>query len=159
MNNFAVSLTGSQRLLVMSGLECLIGKTTREERLMSIMEVVELFQDSTNEPPSPVNNMTHKALDENGQDAYYEDWLWGCKPDNQSGIGSNGERVTVALALRIAADVLRSFDGHPKPSWTGKDLKLARAAIAGLRAQQGIEEYPGGREIMLTHFCDIAIYG
>lgn len=103
--------------------------------------------------------MTHEATDENGSNAYYEDWLWACREGEN--LASNGERVTVALALRIAADTLRGFDPDTPEliTWTPNDLRLARGAIAGLRAQQAIEEYPGGPEIMLTHFCDIAIYG
>ena len=109
--------------------------------------------------------MTHEATDENGANAYYEDWLWGCKAENQSGIASNGERVTTALALRIAADVLRVFDPDTPELllWTPNDMKLARACIAGVRAQQGISETgdysDNARLIMLTHFCDIAVYG
>lgn len=104
----------------------------------------------------------NKVLDENGRDAYYEDWLWGCKAENQSAVASNGERVTVALALQIAADVLRGLDPDtPKLIiWTPNDMKLARAAIAGLRGQGGCEHLdPAVRDGMLTHYCDIAIYG
>ena len=105
----------------------------------------------------------NKVLDENGRDAYYEDWLWGCRIENRRGIASNGERVTTALALRIAADMLRFLcDGNllDPPDWTENDLKLARAAIAGLRAQAGCEHLdPAVRDGMLTHYCDIAIYG
>lgn len=103
--------------------------------------------------------MTHEATDDNGADAYYEDWLAACREGKN--LASNGERVTVTLALRIAADVLRSMDPNVSSHqmWTPNDLRLARGAIAGLRAQQGVEEYAGGPEIMLTHFCDIAIYG
>lgn len=98
-------------------------------------------------------------LDENGRDAYYSDWLWGCKADNNT--ASNGERVTTALALQIAADVMRGLDPDTPEQvmWTPNDMRLARAAISGVRAQQGVEEYPDGPEIMLTHYCDIAIYG
>lgn len=107
--------------------------------------------------------MTHEATDENGANAYYEDWLWGCKNQNDPNlnVASNGQRVTAALALQIAADTLRGFDPDAGDLiiWTPNDLRLARAAIAGIRAQQGVEEYPGGPEIMLTHFCDIAVYG
>ena len=42
-----------------------------------------------------------------------------------------------ALALRIAHDVLRSLEGEPHP-WTDNDIRLARAAISGIRAQQGV---------------------
>jgi hypothetical protein len=109
--------------------------------------------------------MTHEATDENNANAYYEDWLWGCKPENQAGIASNGQRVTTALALQIAADVLRGFDPDAGDLiiWTPNDMRLARAAIAGVRAQQGISETGDYSDnaplIMLTHFCDIAVYG
>lgn len=111
--------------------------------------------------------MTHEALDENGQNAYYEDWLWGCKhqADPKLNVASNGERVTTALALRIAADVLRGMDPDTPELilWTPNDMRLARAAISGVRAQQGISETgdysDDARLIMLTHFCDIAVYG
>lgn len=106
--------------------------------------------------------MTHTTTDENGANAYYEDWLWGCKAENQSGIASNGERVTTALALRIAADVLRGFDPDTPELvlWTPNDMRLARAAIAGVRAQGGCEEYdPCITDGMLTHLCDLAVYG
>ncbi len=63
--------------------------------------------------------MTHEATDENGANAYYEDWLWGCKIENQSGIASNGQRVTTALALQIAADTLRGFDPTRATSSSG----------------------------------------
>lgn len=103
------------------------------------------------------------VLDENGRDAYYEDWLWGCRVENQSAVASNGERVTVALALQIAADMMRLLDADcppPEREWNDNDLRLARAAIAGLRAQAGCEHLdPAVRDGMLTHFCDIAIYG
>lgn len=111
--------------------------------------------------------MTHEALDENGSNAYYEDWMWGCKAENQSGIASNGERVTTALALRIAADVLRGMDPDTSELiiWTPNDMKLARAAISGIRAQAGMftpDAEPLGKGdvgLMLTEVCDIAIYG
>lgn len=106
--------------------------------------------------------MTTLVLDENGRDAYYDDWLWGCGIENQHAVASNGERVTVALALQIAADVLRGLDPDTPELiiWTPNDMKLARAAIAGLRGQGGCEHLdPAVRDGMLTHFCDIAIYG
>lgn len=98
-------------------------------------------------------------LDENNQNVPYEDWLWGCK--DQDNIASNGQWVTVALALQIAADVMRGLDPDTPAVqiWTPRDMKLARAAIAGLRAQHGVEEYTDGPMIHLTHYCDIAIYG
>lgn len=79
-----------------------------------------------------------QSFDENNADAYYEDWLEYCGKDDTA---SNGERVTSALALRIAADVMKFFDPdipNHKCLWTVDDIKLARAAIAGIRAQQGI---------------------
>lgn len=111
--------------------------------------------------------MTHEATDENGQNAYYEDWLWGCKIENQAGIASNGQRVTTALALQIAADTLRGFDPDAGDLiiWTPNDLRLARAAIAGVRAQAGMftpDAEPLGKGdvgLMLTEVCDIAVYG
>lgn len=102
--------------------------------------------------------------DENGANAYYEDWLWGCKNQNDPklNVASNGERVTTALALRIAADVLRGFDPDTPELivWTPNDMRLARAAIAGVRVQAGCEDYdPCITDGMLTHLCDLAIYG
>ena len=107
------------------------------------------------------------TLDQNSQDAYYDDWLWDCLPENQNLTASNGERVTTALALQIAADVLRSMDPTTSSHqmWTPIDLRLARAAIAGLRAQGGLftpDAEPLGKGdvgLMLTEVCDIAIYG
>lgn len=106
-------------------------------------------------------------LDELNADTYYEDWLWGCKIENQSGIASNGDRVCAALALRIAADVLRSLDPiNPIPhSWTHRDIMLSRSAIAGIRGQGGClgpdaDALGKGEEgLMLTEVCDIAVYG
>jgi len=104
--------------------------------------------------------------DENGADSYYEDWLAACKM--RTDLASNGERVTTALALRIAADVLRCRDPEVPDTpeqpgwdtWTLNDMRLARAAIAGLRAQGGCEGLdPAVRDGKLTHFCDIIIYG
>lgn len=104
-----------------------------------------------------------KALDENGQDAYYDDWIWACSAANQPNTASNGQRVTTALALQIAHDYLRWVcEGDPRnpPAWTQHDLRLARAAISGLRAQMGCEDLdPAVTDGYLTHFCDIAIYG
>lgn len=102
--------------------------------------------------------MTH--LDQNGADAHYEDWLAACRMPHA--VASNGERVTTALALQIAHDVLRFMCGdHDGPlRWTTNDVKLARGAIAGLRAQGGCEDLdPAVRDGYLTHYCDIAIYG
>lgn len=104
------------------------------------------------------------TIDENGADAYQEDWDWALGTDGKA---SNGQRVTTALALRIAADVLRSLDPiapsctHP---WTTRDLKLARAAISGVRAQQGVTgpdaDFLGQPDgLMATHQIDIWIYG
>lgn len=106
-------------------------------------------------------------LDENGRDAYYPDWLWGSRPENFSGIASNGERVTTALALRIAADVMRGLDPDVPEQimWTPNDMRLARSAIAGIRSQGGCfgpdadALGKGNTGLMLTEVCDIAIYG
>ena len=106
--------------------------------------------------------MSERVNDENGADCHYDDWLWGCRRENSAGIASNGQRVTTALALQIAHDVLRAQDpsGDGMHLWTEHDLKLARAAISGLRAQGGCEHLdPAVRDGMLTHYCDIAIYG
>lgn len=108
-----------------------------------------------------------QTLDENGQDAYWDDWLWGCKIENQDGIASNGQRVTTALALQIAADILRDHDPSVPAMphrWDDRDLKLARAAIAGIRAQHGImgsdAEFLGEPDgIAATHQIDIWVYG
>ena len=115
-----------------------------------------------------MNNVTQPAidfrppvLDENGQDVHYADWLWGCSRPHE--LASNGQRVTTALALQIAHDTLRALDPDaPRVPhmWNDNDLKLARAAISGLRAQGGCEHLdPAVRDGMLTHYCDIAIYG
>lgn len=104
--------------------------------------------------------MTEQHLDENGADAHYEDWLAACRMPYA--LASNGQRVTTALALQIAHDVLRSLDPEcgERLTWTWDDLKLARGAISGLRAQGGCEHLdPAVRDGMLTHYCDIAIYG
>lgn len=118
-----------------------------------------------------MNNVTQPAidlgpqhLDENGADCHYADWLWGCRVENQSGIASNGQRVTTALALQIAHEVLRALDPvtphAPSHMWNDRDLMLARAALSGLRAQAGCEHLdPAVRDGYLTHYCDIAIYG
>ena len=108
--------------------------------------------------------MSERVNDENGADCHYDDWLWGCRPENSAGIASNGQRVTTALALQIAHDILRALDPEtprvPHHVWNDNDLKLARAAISGLRAQGGCEHLdPAVRDGMLTHYCDIAIYG
>lgn len=116
-----------------------------------------------------MNNVTQPAIDsaplafdENGANAHYEDWLWGCRVENQSGIASNGQRVTTALALQIAHDTLRALDPTlpTRMPWDDRDLMLARAALSGLRAQAGCEHLdPAVTDGYLTHFCDIAIYG
>lgn len=108
--------------------------------------------------------MTEQHLDENGQDVHYADWLWGCRVENSAGIASNGQRVTTALALQIAHELMRSFDPEnpqlPPHLWTSNDLRLARAALSGLRAQNGCEHLdPAVTDGYLTHYCDIAIYG
>jgi hypothetical protein len=110
------------------------------------------------------NIMRNFIPDQDGANSYYEDWNHSL---HEVDIASNGQRVTTALGLRIAADVLRSFDGHlPMPyAWTAKDLKLARAAIAGVRAQGGVTgpdaECLRGPDGMLfaTEQVDIWIYG
>lgn len=112
--------------------------------------------------------MTEVSLDENGRDARYEDWMWGCRhqfdePKGPDGVhaASNGERVTTALALEIAADILHQvLEGDEKVKWTDDDIRHALAAIAGVRMQGGCEEYdPCITDGMLTHLCDLVVYG
>lgn len=100
------------------------------------------------------------ANDENGYDARYQDWLWACRKENQAGICSDGDRVTSAKALQIAADVLHYHLTGANHNWTGRDIQLALGAIAGIRSQQGCEDYdPAIRDGYLTHLMDIVIYG
>jgi len=96
--------------------------------------------------------------DENGHDARYEDWLASCRIENQHGIASDGQRVTSAKALQIAADVLHCYISPEGTTWTADDIRLALGAIAGIRAQQG--DWPEEPNCdYLTHYMDICIYG
>jgi hypothetical protein len=90
------------------------------------------------------------TTDENGHDTYEGDWnsMCGVNPD-----ASNGLRVMSAMALEIAADVLRG-DGK---KWTERDVLLARGAIAGMRMQMAEGFDPAAR--YLTELCDVCIYG
>lgn len=91
-----------------------------------------------------------KVIDQDNQDAYYEDWINCCGEEQ---LASNSQRVTSAVALRIAADVLRLFDGIPMSHpWTSNDMKLARGAIAGIRAQHGV--YTEDSRALMVDGCD-----
>lgn len=108
-----------------------------------------MFDDTP--PPEPV------ALDENGHDARYEDWLTVCGMPHLE-LASDGERVMSAKALQIAADMLHHIlNNRDGGAWNESDIRLALGAIAGIRAQQG--DFPGEGECHLTNFMDICIYG
>jgi len=104
--------------------------------------------------------------DQNGADSYFGDWRWACLPEQREAVSSTGERVTSALALRIAADVLREKDPQftgEVHAWTHRDMRLARAAIAGIRGQGGIVTKDSlilrDRDWMATNQLDVWIYG
>lgn len=94
--------------------------------------------------------------DQLGNDAYEGDWNSTCGRDDTS---SDGDRVTSAKALQIAADVLRSQLYAGTHKWTGDDIVLALGAIAGIRAQRGCEELMDEGRAYLTEVMDIVIYG
>lgn len=108
------------------------------------------------------NDLNYTALDENGRDARYQDWMDICGTDTNA---SDGERVTSAKALEIAADMLHRMLGDDSANkWEERDVRLALGAIAGIRAQAGVfsadSRALGFRDgISATHQLDIWIYG
>lgn len=108
-------------------------------------QIVEPFVENPNMVP-----------DEFGRDARYDDWLWGCSLNRLSGECSRGDRVMSAVALEIAADVMHAWLDRGWTyiaGWSENDVKLALAAIAGIRAQTDCEHG------FLTTDMDVAIYG
>jgi hypothetical protein len=97
---------------------------------------------------------SERVIDQNDEDAHYEDWLWCCR--QKSNDASDGERVMSAKALQIAADVLHRVQMDTR--WNSNDIKLALGAIAGIRGQRGCEGMESGCDY-LTEVMDVAIYG
>lgn len=112
------------------------------------------------EPAAP----TPHTIDELGYDAFYEDWTYLLGNDTLS----TGERICSASALRIAHEFLSQQDSttvqRVSHEWDYHDLRLARAMIAGIRAQQGITGPDAdalGQEdgLYATRQMDIWIFG
>lgn len=93
------------------------------------------------------------AHDERGKAfAYGAQWAYSLGDDS----AHDGERVTCAKALEIAADALEAQARGCATTWSGHELRIALGVLAGIRAQRGCEDW--GAEY-LTHCMDLAIYG
>lgn len=102
------------------------------------------------------------VLDENGVEVPMEYWDYMLTLNQTA---SNGERVTTALALRIASDVMaHKMQLIERLNWNPRDIHLAMGVISAIRAQQGVMgpdaealDEPDG--IPATRQIDIWVFG